>query len=184
MPGISGFELAERLNVFSPDTVIIFVSAYEEFVYSSFEYCPFRFLRKTHLAQELPDTLRKVTEKCLTDKAVLLFNTVDGEAALRLKDILFFEGQKNYYFIHTASGTVYKCRGTMDSVEELMENRGFFRVHAAFIVNLEHIESVDGSGFILMKSKKTVSLSKRRMPAFKDSYMKFLRRRIIQNEPD
>lgn len=184
MPGMSGFELAEKLRAFSPDTVIIFVSAYEEFVYSSFEYCPFRFLRKTHLSQELPSTFRKAIEKCLIDKEIITLDTVDGEVILRLKEIIFFEGQKNYYIAHTESGADYKCRGTMDSVEKLLAERDFFRVHAAFIVNEEHIENIDNSGFIVMKNKKAISVSKRRMSAFKDSYMKFLRRRLLQNEYD
>ena len=54
MPKINGFKLAEYLCKHYPETIIIFVSSYEEFVYSSFEYCPFRFLRKSHLEQELP----------------------------------------------------------------------------------------------------------------------------------
>ena len=182
MPGMNGFDLAERIRKDAPETVIIFVSAYEEFVYSSFEYCPFRFLRKAHIDEELPETFRKVIEKCLLDKEILEFGTTEGNVILRVKDIIFFEGQKNYYLIHTASSAVYKCRGTMDSLEKTVESYDFFRVHAAFIVNEEHIENLDNDGFVTMKNKKVIAISKRRMAGFKDSYMKFIRRRITQNE--
>ena len=181
MPGMNGFELAGKLRLLSPDTVIIFVSAYDEFVYSSFEYCPFRFLRKTHLMQELPVTFEKVIEKCLMDKEILSFNTTDGEIILRIKDVIFFEGQKNYYMVHTCAGKSYKCRGTMESVEKTVSGYDFFRVHAAFIVNLEHIENVNNNGFVSVKSGKTISVSKRRMTDFKAAYMKFLRRRINEH---
>ena len=66
MPSINGFDLSKVLCEKHPGLIIIFVSSYEDFVYSSFEYCPFRFLRKTHLNDELEITLSKAIEKlCL-----------------------------------------------------------------------------------------------------------------------
>jgi len=60
MPGHSGFELAAILNEISPGIEIVFVSSHNDLVYSSFEYRPFCFIRKTHLDGELPDTLSKL----------------------------------------------------------------------------------------------------------------------------
>ena len=83
MPSMGGFELASRLKEAAPDTLVIFVSAYDDFVYSSFEYAPFRFLRKSHLEEELPVTLQKVVEKCLMDSETLTFPTVEGVLTIR-----------------------------------------------------------------------------------------------------
>ena len=178
MPETNGFKLAEMLCESHPDTIIIFVSSYEEFVYSSFEYCPFRFLRKAHLAQELDITLQKVIEKCILNNETILFDTTDGDLVLRVRDIMFFEGQKNYYIINTVSGAQYKCRGTMESVEDLTSKYDFFRIHSAYVINHEHIESVNSNGYLIMKNKKILNVSKRRMSAFKNAYMQFIRRRI------
>ncbi|MBQ8392224.1 MAG: response regulator transcription factor [Clostridia bacterium] len=178
MPETNGFKLAEMLCESHPDTIIIFVSSYEEFVYSSFEYCPFRFLRKAHLTQELDITLQKVIEKCILNNETILFDTTDGDIVLRVRDIIFFEGQKNYYIINTVSGAQYKCRGTMESVEGLTSCYDFFRIHSAYVINHEHIESVNSNGYLVMKNKKILNISKRRMSAFKDAYMQFIRRRI------
>lgn len=178
MPTINGFKLAEILCENYPDTIIIFVSSYEDFVYSSFEYYPFRFLRKNHLEQELPITFQKVIEKCIFDNELLTFNTTLGEQILRVKDIVFFEGQKNYYNIYTTSNKSYKCRGTMESVEQLVSTYDFFRVHAAFIVNEDLIDNFDNSGYVTMKNGTQISISKRRLTAFRESYMKFIRKKF------
>lgn len=178
MPDTNGFDLAKRLCESHPDTIIIFVSSYEEFVYSSFEYCPFRFLRKAHLAEELDITFQKVIEKCVLDNESLLFYTTEGEIMLRVRDIIFFEGQKNYYVINTVSGAEYKCRGTVESVAEMTKHLDFFRIHSAYVVSLEHIESLCNDGYILMKNNQRLSVSKRRMSDFKNAYMQFIRRRI------
>lgn len=178
MKETNGFELAKMLCDTYPDTIIIFVSAYEEFVYSSFEYCPFRFLRKSHLTREIDDTFEKVIERCVINNETLEFNTVDGAITLRVKEIMYFEGQKNYFYIYTQHGKIYKCRGTMESVEKACSQYDFFRIHSAYVVNHNHIESVNSAGFVVMKNGKCLSVSKRRMSAFKGSYMSFVRRRI------
>ena len=180
MPNTSGFQLAKMLSETHPDTIIIFVSAYDELVYSSFEYCPFRFLRKAHLSRELDITFEKSIERCTIDKEVLLFNTTEGEALLRVKDILYFEGQRNYFYIYTLQGKEYKCRGTMDSLEKQTQGFDFFRIHSSYIVNHQHIESVNSSGFLTMKNRKSLSISKRRASAFKASYMEFIRRGVTR----
>lgn len=180
MQGTNGFELAKMLCEVHPDTVIIFVSAYEEFVYSSFEFCPFRFLRKAHLTKELDPTFEKVIERCVINNEVLEFNTTDGEITLRVKDIMYLEGQKNYFYIYTQQGKTYKCRGTMEAQQKRCEKYDFFRIHSAYIVNHNHIQSINSSGFVVMKNDKCLSISKRRMSAFKSSYMSFIRRRVTK----
>jgi DNA-binding LytR/AlgR family response regulator len=179
MPDINGFKLAEYLCKNHPDTVIIFVSSYEDFVYSSFEYCPFRFLRKSHLKEELPITFKKAIDKCIFDNEALTFFTTDGEEILRVKDIILFEGQKNYYAIHTTSGKVYKCRGTLNSAEQMVNKFDFYRIQSSYIVNLEHIESLDNE-FITMKNSMNISISRRKYNEFKSSYMQYVRRRITK----
>lgn len=180
MPKINGFDLAKILCEKYPDIIIIFVSAYEDFVYSSFEYCPFRFLRKSHLNDELNTTLEKAVEKIIINDNRLLFNTIDGQLSLKAKEILFFEGEKNYYYIYTTKNKSYKCRGTMESVNALMEKYYFFRIHSAYVVNMEHIESINNKGFLNMKNGKILSISKKRMMKFKESYMQFIRRRVTK----
>lgn len=53
MPYPDGFSLAERIG----DTPIVFVTNHDELVYSSLRFRPFRFVRKSHLDEELPEVL-------------------------------------------------------------------------------------------------------------------------------
>lgn len=43
MQELNGFELAAKIQETAPDILIIFVSAYESYVYKSFEFRPFQF---------------------------------------------------------------------------------------------------------------------------------------------
>lgn len=177
MPTRTGFELAEKLNRYYPDTIIIFVSAYDNFVYSSFEYSPFRFLRKSHLEKELPGAFIKAVESCMSKDETLVFTTIDGDVSLRAKDIYYFEGQKNYYIIH-CDGIDHKCRGTISQIEDQTQNLDFYRIHAAYIVNIANIERIINPGTIQMKNNDILSISQRRFSGFKETYMKFTRKRF------
>lgn len=179
MPEISGFELAQTIKERCPETIIIFVSAYDNFVYSSFEYSPFRFLRKSHLEEELTVTFQKVIEKCILDDETLTFQTTEGEVILRLRDILYIEGDKNYFVIHSIT-TDYRCRGTMATAEKMTAPYDFFRIHSAFIINLEQVDCIDNMGFVRMKDGRALGISRRKIAAFRDAYMQFTRRRFAR----
>ncbi len=179
MPEKSGFSLAKELSTRSPDTIILFVSAYDQFVYSSFEYSPFRFLRKNHLDEELESAFCKVMEKYLLDRELIDFLTTEGEITLRLCDIVSLEGDKNYYLIHTV-GETYRCRGTMSEAERKIVPYDFVRIHSAMVVNLAEIDTASNDGTIRLRDGTTAYVSRRRLAAFREAYLKFTRRRFVR----
>ena len=177
MPKITGFELASKISERDPKALIIFVSAYDNFVYQSFAYSPFRFLRKLHLKEELPSAFDKAIEKCLSETQALSFNSTDGNITLRPSDILYFENDKNYYNIYCENGAIYKCRGTIKALESICTDKRFFKIHSAYIVNLEHVSETHSSSAVTMKDGAVLSVAAPRRPEFKEAYMQFVRRR-------
>jgi DNA-binding LytR/AlgR family response regulator len=180
MPNMNGFQLATILQEQYPDTLIIFVSAYDNFVYSCFEYSPFSFLRKTKIEAELPSVIKRAVEKSIVNEETLIFHTIDGDISIRLKDILYFEGEKNYYVIYCASGKNLRCRGTITTVTEMTIKYDFFKIHPAFVINLTHVESVLAPNSIRMRNGITLYISRSNLTAFKQAYMQYTRRRLTK----
>lgn len=58
MPNISGLEVAKILRETNEDIIIIFISSYEKYVFDSFEYNPFRYIRKNRIKEELNIALK------------------------------------------------------------------------------------------------------------------------------
>ena len=54
MPDVSGLEIAQMLREMSVNLIIIFISAYDNYVFDSIEYSPFRYIRKSRIKEELP----------------------------------------------------------------------------------------------------------------------------------
>jgi DNA-binding LytR/AlgR family response regulator len=51
----------------------------------------------------------------------------------------------------------------------------FFRIHSAYLVNLEHIERMLDKGCVLVKNA-SLPIAQRRMQEFKKEYMEYIRR--------
>ena len=109
----------------------------------------------------------------------MLFNTIEGAANIRAKDIVYIESIKNYYLIHCKSGATYKCRGTLTSIENELNLHNFVRVHKAYIVNLQNIMSVNANRKIIVYPNYSIFASSRKWSTFNKAYMEFSRRRIV-----
>ena len=179
MPGKNGFELAEILQRRSPDTLIVFVSAYDSFVYDSFRFSPFCFLRKNHLKEELDGTVQRVLDKFLQSGQTKVFTTVYGDVKLRIRDIVYLESVKNYYEIHCEDKSVLRCRGTIASVETALSKYDFFRIHTAFLINMENIRQTGANRQIEMTDGTRLAVSMRKWKGFHEAYMEFSRKRVL-----
>ena len=177
MPRVNGFETAAKIREISRDSLIIFVSAFDDFVYNSFDYAPFRFIRKGHLDKELSPTFQKAIEKCITREQITEFKTSDGKMICRISDIVFLESDHNYFDLHLSSGDSYKCRGTLAKAQSELERYGFFRVHSAYLINMEQIERTS-RGSVIMKGGKEIIISRRNISNFEERYLMIMRKRV------
>ena len=62
---------------------------------------------------------------------------------IKLKDILFIEGLKNYVQFHCKTQRIITLQNLKD-LEAFLVAQGFMRVHRSFIVHLDAIEKVEG----------------------------------------
>ena len=175
MPDLTGFEVAKILCDEYPQMKIIFMSAYDSFVYSSFEYYPFAYLRKSHISKELPTVIKRIVEKMNESERQLTLTTTLGMKQVDVSSILYVESNKNYCTFHLIHNKKYVCRGTLSSYENEVISYDFFRIHSAFIVNLEHVDRILEKGFVLVKND-TLPIAQKRLQEFKKTYMDYLRR--------
>lgn len=53
MPKMSGLDIAKYIRQNKLDIIIIFLTGHDEYVYSSFEFAPLRYIRKEFIKEEL-----------------------------------------------------------------------------------------------------------------------------------
>ena len=175
MPNLNGFEVARILCKDYKDIKIVFMSAYDNFVYSAFEFYPFAYLRKSHISEELPKVLKRIVEKLHESERQLTLETSEGMKRVDVSSIAYVESKRNYYSVHLVHGKEYTCRGALSDFEKEVSEYDFFRIHSAYLVNLEHIERMLDKGYVLVKNA-SLPIAQRRMQEFKKEYMEYIRR--------
>ena len=177
MPHMNGFELAKELCLEYPDTLIIFMSAYDDFVYDSFDFCPFAYLRKSKIIDKLPHVLNRIIGKLIKPKKQLSFMTKDGVMTFYVKDILYFESKRNYFIIFCTNKRSYECRGSLSKIEDTVLKFSFYRIHSGFLVNLEYVDRIVENSFVSIRGTH-LPIAQRRVVDFKTVYLDYMRRSL------
>jgi two-component system LytT family response regulator len=184
MPGKTGFELLQELDKVP---TVIFTTAHDEYALKAFEFNALDYLMKPIDPQRLGDAIQKLF---LTEDRELItseenFNAritlgeddqvfvKDGEKCwfVKLSEIRLFESVGNYarVFFGTNKPLILK---SLNSLEERLDQRIFFRANRKHIVNLRMIEKVEpffNGGLLLeIKGGEKIEVSRRQAVKFKE----------------
>lgn len=183
MPGKTGFDMLTELDS-APH--VIFTTAYDEYALKAFEVNALDYLMKPIEPRRLADALQKlqqVEEKELAN-AVAGFNrsilteqdqvfVKDGERCwfVKLGDVRMFESVGNYakVFFSTYKPLILK---SLNSLEERLDEKVFFRANRKHIVNMRMIEKIEpyfNGGLLLeIRGGEKVEVSRRQAVKFKE----------------
>lgn len=152
MPGVNGIEFARGL---SPRHIVIFTTAYTEYAVDGYDVQALDYLVKPID----PDRFNTAVDRALAHKKLLDnatggddgsdtgFLTVKSErryVRMRISDILFVEGLKDYVIIHLPDKRIV-TRATMMAMEKKLTPPAFLRVSKSYIVNCDKIDSFDNN---------------------------------------
>ena len=160
MPDLSGMELSRMVPA---GTRIIFTTAFKQYAFESYEVSALDFLLKPIRYQKFLEAAQKAREWFALKEAATAaaspaapaaevqtstFFKVDGSLRkVEFDDILFVEGMKDYVMVFLASQKQpLVTHVTMKGMEEMLPAGQFMRIHRSFIVALDKVASVSGTG--------------------------------------
>jgi two-component system LytT family response regulator len=179
MPGKTGFEWLEEWDGFLPE--IIFTTAFDEYALKAFEVNALDYVLKPIELARLSESIQKLEsrfqrpsalEKSVTANHVLGGNdqifVKDGEKCwfVRLDRVRLCESMGNYVrlFFDDQKPLVLK---SLNSLEERLDPKLFFRCNRKHIVNLNFIEKIEpwfsGGLQVTLKGDKAEKSSSRRL---------------------
>lgn len=184
MPAKTGFDLLAELETV-PE--VIFTTAHDEFALKAFEVNALDYLLKPIDPKRLSDAVQKLNfledremgsaenkgeiRSFLSDNDQVFVK--DGEKCwfVRLSEIRLFESVGNYarVFFGTNKPLILK---SLNSLEERLDPKTFFRANRKHIVNLRMIEKVEpffNGGLLLeIKGGEKIEVSRRQAVRFKE----------------
>lgn len=159
MPGISGLDYLASTHISS---AVILITAYESYALRGYELditdyllkpVPFsRFLKAVNKARAYKEALGAhslpTVNGTFHDSIFVKSDRVIHR--ITLSDILYAEGMENYVKIYTSTQGMIISRTTMKSFHATLPTSTFMQVHKSFIVNISHIQSLDGNRLQLL----------------------------------
>ena len=177
MPQLNGTDFIKCLRTVPR---IIFTTAYKEYALEGFELDvtdfllkPIRFdrfLKAVNKAFPQPNQVADIVPQAPVrenkDAASFVYLRIDRKMIkLILDDILYIESDKDYVKIFTLHGTIM-TRQTITSVEAMLSDSQFMRIHRSFIVSLNKIKSF---------THEIVEIGKKELPIgklYRNSFLK------------
>jgi len=184
MPGKTGFEMLAEMDR-TPN--VIFTTAYDEYALKAFEVNALDYLLKPIEPKRLADAIQKLQGHDDRDdhgsiplnfnRSVLQENdqvfVKDGERCwfVRLMDIRLFESVGNYAKVYFGVNKPLILK-SLNSLEERLDEKIFFRANRKHIVNLRLIDKVEpyfNGGLLLeLKGGEKIEVSRRQTVKFKE----------------
>ena len=161
MPGMSGVECARLIQDKNPKTIMVFVTAHEEYMADAFEVYafdyllkPFRLERAMHTLDLIRQRLRESAGAQDAPQKPVSFNAParimlrhrEGVSFVDLNDILLVQREERATVVYVADGGRFVTGDTLGEMEERLPEGMFFRTHKSYIVNINHIESISPYG--------------------------------------
>jgi two-component system LytT family response regulator len=182
MPGKTGFDMLTELERLPH---VIFVTAYDEYALKAFQVNALDYLMKPVEPKRLADALIKVKQR--DEEEQLSYSNVnrgllgdkdqvfvkDGERCwfVKLSEVRLFESVGNYAKVFFAGNKPLILK-SLNSLEERLDEKVFFRANRKHIVNLKLIEKIEpyfNGGLLLeLTGGEKVEVSRRQAVKFKE----------------
>lgn len=183
MPGMSGFELLERLSPVSFE--VIFVSAFDRYAIKAIRFSALDYLLKPIDVDELIRAVARVKERKPANTFSIqsaLHNassrsgnieqvavpSAEGIDLFPTKDIIYCKADGCYTMIYLTGKQAKLVTRVLKDFEDFLSESGFFRIHNSFLINLRHVKRyVRGEGgYVVLTDDHEIDVSRRRKEEF------------------
>jgi len=164
MPKMSGLDIAKYIRQNKLDIVIIFLTGHDEYVYSSFEFSPLRYIRKEFIKEELLYALIAACNNVDTKKnEYILIKAIDGNYHIKTSEILYYQMENRRCNVYLADGCVFFTKYKIKELRKIVEEKddAFVQVNSGCVVGLRHIRFMS-KGDIGLEQDKIFQISRRK----------------------
>ena len=174
--GMDGMSMAKQIRgmELARQPVIIFVTAYEKYVYDAFDVDAFQYLLKSINEQKFAEVFSRAAGQILSEaeqkKKTLIIRCGSESRAIPLDSIYYLESRNHKVVLYLKEGELEYYAKIRDLEEELAGQ--FYRIHRGYLVNLSYVEGYDKTEVTLVNGDR-LPLSKR-YDDFAAAYLQFM----------
>jgi two-component system, LytTR family, response regulator len=177
MPPGTGFDLIKSLDQLNAE--IIFTTAHDHYAIHAIKMSALDYLLKPVNRQELVASVAKLQQRSSqiprevlellksqldsrkeqADRLVIA--SLQGFEIIKVGDILYCEGDRNYTTFHLAGREALLSSKTLKEYEMLLDDSVFIRVHQKYLVNINYVKRYlkGRGGTLVMSNGKSIEVS-------------------------
>ena len=174
MPEKTGIEAARELRGMGINCKIIFLTVSKEHALDAFGVDAAQYLVQPVNREAFFQTFDRFVERVDKERKKYFLLRIDGKVKrVMLNEILYCEAQGKFQYLYFINGEHSILRVTMTELYEMLSKyTQFVRVGISYIVNLEHIDSMNARE-IFMEGGKKIHLPRGAYKSLKEQYFQY-----------
>lgn len=170
MPLLNGIDTAKEIRLADKNVSLVFLTSSREFAVESYDVKAFSYLIKPVNKERLFAVLDDFSKTTQRQEETFLAQTDAGFCKITISDVEYLEAQNKHVTVFLSNGTSIEIRELFSRCEEVFTlERGFFKCHRSYIVQLNHVEQFTKTT-LLTNHHVTIPISRSSYPAFKETY--------------
>ena len=147
MERLDGMTTARKIRELDQDVLLVFITNIAHYAIKGYAVHALDYLIKPVHYSILQQLLRQ-GERLLKQrkKKFITLPTEKGLSRISVSDIYYIEVKNHVLFVVTTNG-VFKMRGTISGMEDLLRDHNFFRSKSCYLINLSQVSRVE-KGFV------------------------------------
>ncbi|MCM1988917.1 LytR/AlgR family response regulator transcription factor [Oceanirhabdus seepicola] len=143
MGGINGVETAKEIRKTQKHSIIIFVTAYSDFVFQGYEVKALNYILKPYKDEKIIQVLQSALDELISIQDVFyIIETKSGTQKINLSETCYFVSDRRKVCAVTSHGNI-EFYEKLNILENQLPSF-FIRIHQRYLVNLNYINAVEG----------------------------------------
>lgn len=170
---MNGLELARRLRKVQEEALICFISTSDDFYREAYDLYAVQYLIKPVKEESLKNLLRKV-QKILDREGEkkLIYSWWGKNGLIPYGKIRYISSRGHTLYIYCTNGKIQESIGKLNDLEHQVCDDILIRCHQSFIVNIYHVEGLNGTNLIV--AGEEIPVSRRYYDKVKKRYREIL----------
>lgn len=182
---MNGMELAQKLRSIGWKTILIFITAYADYVFDAFDVGAFHYLVKPISDKKFEEVLHKAAEQfdkqktnvkntdiVRNDEKRIMVKRGGVHTTIKVSDIIYAEVFNRKVVLHTTAENI-EYYGKLKSLEDELGS-DFYRPHRAYLVNLKYVLKYNNNAIFMQNGQ--VMMAKQNYAGFIKAYMAYMKR--------
>jgi DNA-binding LytR/AlgR family response regulator len=162
MKAENGIVAAKRIRKYDKKVYIVYVTNHENYMRSSFDVRPFRFLLKPVNEKEVRKSFLDAYDEISAVDYYFRYKYRKSHFKILIADVLYFESQKRKIKIKTLDSS-FEMYGKLNDIQKMLgrEKSVFLRVHQSYLINYRHVLNV-AYEYVIMNNLEQIPISEDR----------------------